>query len=375
MTEEPPRLADLLDRALDWTVLPGYSKIGYSLREHLVPRGPLDLSGKTAIVTGATSGIGEATSAGLARQGALVHLVVRDLEKGEAARSRIARAAGVEEGALTLHRCDLSSLASVRAFTGAFLEGDRRLDVLVNNAGVMPPEREYTEEGFELTFATNVLGPFLLTAELVPALGRGTAARVINVSSGGMYTAKLDLDDPQLEKADFSGNRFYAHTKRAEVVLGDEWARLLAPQVAVFSMHPGWVATPGLAASLPGFDKVMKPLLRDAEGGADTIVWLAGSPALVGQTGGFWHDRRRRSEHRLRNWPGREPSGAIPDRLVLDRGVGARPRFASARREFPLEGRGDRCPRGSPVRGRGGSARCRRCGGTRRAGRRCPPLP
>ena len=83
------------------------------------------------------------------------------------------------------------------------------------------------------------------------------------------------------------------------MVLGDEWARRLAPDVAVFAMHPGWVATPGLSDSLPGFDKVMGPLLRDAAGGADTIVWLAGSPAVAGQTGGFWHDRRRRPEHRI----------------------------------------------------------------------------
>jgi dehydrogenase/reductase SDR family member 12 len=293
------KLGDALDRALDWTVAPGYSKVGFELRKRIVPRGDLALAGKTAIVTGATSGIGEAACVGMARGGAEVHLVVRDLEKGEGARARIAAEAGVDADSLKLHRCDLSNLGSVRSFATAFLRANPRLDVLVNNAGVMAPRRTETDEGFELTFATNVLGPFLLTAKLVPALGRAAPARVINVSSGGMYTAKLDVEDPQLEQQEYSGNRFYAHTKRAEVVLGDEWARKLAPDVAVFSMHPGWVATPGLADSLPAFDKVMKPLLRDAAGGADTIVWLAGSPSLQGQTGGFWHDRRRRPEHRL----------------------------------------------------------------------------
>jgi dehydrogenase/reductase SDR family member 12 len=292
------RLAGFVDNALDWTVLPGYSKIGYAVRERIVPRGPLELAGKTAIVTGATSGIGEAACVGMARGGAEVHMVVRNLEKGREAKARVGEAAGVDPGSLTLHRCDLSILGSVRAFAKAFLRGDPKLDVLVNNAGVMPPERTHTDEGFELTFATNVLGPFLLTALLAPALRRAAPGRVINVSSGGMYTAKLDVEDPQLEKQDYSGNRFYAHTKRAEVVLGDEWARRLAPEVDVFSMHPGWVATPGLSDSLPGFDKVMRPLLRDAAGGADTIVWLAGSPSVAGQTGGFWHDRRRRPEHR-----------------------------------------------------------------------------
>jgi NAD(P)-dependent dehydrogenase (short-subunit alcohol dehydrogenase family) len=293
------KAADLIDRALDWTVGPGYSKVGYEVRERIVPRGALDLGGKVAIVTGATSGIGEAACVGMAKAGAEVHLVVRDLEKGEGAKERIAEEAGVDPDSLKMHRCDLSNLGSVRAFAAGFLRSNPRLDVLVNNAGVMPPKRTQTDEGVELTFATNVLGPFLMTAKLVPALGKGSPSRVINVSSGGMYTAKLDVDDPQLEKQEFSGNRFYAHTKRAEVVLGDEWARRLAPDVEVFSMHPGWVATPGLSASLPGFDKLMKPLLRDAAGGADTIVWLAGSPTLDGQTGGFWHDRRRRPEHRL----------------------------------------------------------------------------
>jgi dehydrogenase/reductase SDR family member 12 len=293
------KLAGLLDGAMDWTVLPGYTKVGYAVRERLVPRGRLELGGKVAIVTGATSGIGEAACVGMARAGAEVHLVVRNLEKGEEARARVAAEAGVDPASLTLHRCDLSSLASVRSFAAAFAKAHPRLDVLVNNAGVMAPERTHTDEGFELTFATNVLGPFLLTALLLPALRAGAPSRVINVSSGGMYTAKLDVDDPQLERADFSPNKFYAQTKRAEVVLADEWARRLAPEVAVFSMHPGWVATPGLSDSLPGFDKAMRPLLRDAAGGADTIVWLAGSSALAGETGGFWHDRRRRPEHRL----------------------------------------------------------------------------
>jgi NAD(P)-dependent dehydrogenase (short-subunit alcohol dehydrogenase family) len=293
------KVGDLLDRALDLTVAPGYSKAGWEVRRRIWGREVLDLEGRTAIVTGATSGIGEATCVGMARGGAEVHLVVRNLEKGEEARERVAAAAGVDGDALVLHRCDLSSLASVRSFVSAFLRSQPRLDILVNNAGVLPPARTHTDEGFELTFATNVLGPFLLTAKLLPALRAAAPARVVNVSSGGMYAAKLDVDDPQLEGRDFNGTRFYAHTKRAEVVLGDEWARRLAPDVQVFSMHPGWVATPGLSESLPGFDRLAKPLLRDPAAGADTIVWLAGSPQLRGQTGGFWHDRRRRPEHRL----------------------------------------------------------------------------
>ena len=107
---------DLIDRALDWTVAPGYSKVGYEVRERIWGREALELEGKTAIVTGATSGIGEAACVGMARGGAEVHLVVRNLEKGEEARERVAAAAGVDGDLLALHRCDLSSLASVRSF-------------------------------------------------------------------------------------------------------------------------------------------------------------------------------------------------------------------------------------------------------------------
>jgi dehydrogenase/reductase SDR family protein 12 len=287
-----------LDVAMDWTVLPGYTRLGYSARERLLPRGPIELAGKSVMVTGASSGIGEATCAELAEAGARVKMVVRSRERGERARARIAAAAG--SGSLELHLCDLSSLASVHELASAFLASGERLDVLVNNAGVLPSRREHTAEGFELTFATNVLGPFLLTSLLLPALRRAAPSRVINVSSAGMYTARIDVDDLQLEHRDFDGNRFYAHTKRAEVILSEEWGRrLAADRITVHATHPGWVATAGIESSLPRFNRLMGPLLRDPGAGADTIVWLAGSPRAARSSGEFWHDRRPRPKHRV----------------------------------------------------------------------------
>lgn len=291
-------LGSAVDKLLDWTVLPGYTSLGYRARDRLVPRGPLELEGRSVMVTGASSGIGEAACVGLARGGATVHLVVRNRERGEEARERIAAASGSEQ--LQLHLCDLSSLASVREFCAGFTASGEPLGVLVNNAGVLPSERTHTEEGFELTFATNVLGPFLLSALLLPALRRSAPSRVINVASGGMYTEKIDLDDLQLERRDFDGARFYAHTKRAEVILSEEWGKRLAPDgITVHSTHPGWVATAGVQTSLPRFNRVMGPLLRDPDQGADTIVWLAGSPEAARSTGEFWHDRRPRPKHRV----------------------------------------------------------------------------
>jgi dehydrogenase/reductase SDR family protein 12 len=292
------KLASLADGALDLGVLPGFSRIGYAARERLVPRGPLDLEGKTVMVTGASSGIGEAACRTLAEAGARVVMAVRDLEKGERSRERIRE--GAPDAEIELLRADVSDLASVREAATSYLDAGVPLDVLVNNAGVLPPERRRTEEGFELTFATNVLGPFLLTALLLPALIDSAPSRILAVSSGGMYTARLDLDDLQLDRRDFDGARFYAHTKRIEVALAEEWTRRLAGVgVTAHSLHPGWVATPGVADSLPGFDRVMRPLLRDADAGADTIVWLAGSPAADEHPGAFWHDRRPRPMHRV----------------------------------------------------------------------------
>ena len=291
-------LSRLLDDAMDWTVLPGFSKIGHGVREWLLPRAPITLAGRSVMVTGANSGIGEAACVEFARRGATVHMLVRNRERGEQARSRIAAESASD--AIELHICDLASLASIREFATGFLASGAPLDVLVNNAGVLPPARSHTDEGFELTFVTNVLGPFLLTALLLPALHGSDSARIINVSSGGMYTSRINLDDLQLEHRDFKGASFYAHTKRAEVILSGEWGKRLAgTRITVHSMHPGWVATAGVAASLPGFNRVMGPLLRSPAAGADTIVWLAGSDDAARTTGQFWHDRRPRSKHRV----------------------------------------------------------------------------
>ncbi len=273
-------LSRALDTVLDRSVLGGYGKPGLALRRRLSswPADSPRMEGKVVAVTGATSGIGLAAAQAFAALGATVHLVGRD-------EARTAKAAAtVPRGIPAL--CDVSSLASLEAFTSSWAGP---LDVLVNNAGVMPPTRELTSDGLELTFATNVIGPFWLTARLGPS-----AARVITVSSGGMYGQRLD-DDLQNAR-DYKPVKAYARTKRAEVVLTEMWAQRL-PEVAVHSMHPGWADTPGVSSSLSTFSTVMKPILRTPEQGADTIVWLGGSPVALETSGLFWHDRRARPTH------------------------------------------------------------------------------
>ncbi|HSD22912.1 MAG TPA: SDR family NAD(P)-dependent oxidoreductase [Solirubrobacterales bacterium] len=295
-------MTGLLDRALDLTVVPGYSRLGYDMRrlrwEDAVEG--RDLSGRNVLITGGSSGVGEAACEGFASAGATVHMLARDHDRAVRAIGRLESRLRPSAGTVKLELCDLSDLSEIRRFAESFQARFDRLDLLVHNAGVLPRERTHTRDAVELTFATNVLGPFLLTSLLLPSLLAAAPSRVITVSSGGMYTAKLRADDLQLENEPFDGARFYAHTKRAQVTLNGIWAdRFEADRIAFHAMHPGWVDTPGLRTSLPRFRRLMRPLLRDARKGADTIVWLGTNPELEPASGGFWHDRAPRPEYRL----------------------------------------------------------------------------
>jgi dehydrogenase/reductase SDR family protein 12 len=274
-----------LDTLLDRTVIGGYGAPGLALRRRL-PTWPEDsgrMDGKVVVVTGATAGLGLAAAEAFAALGARVHVVGRDPQRVDRVVAGIPGAVG--------GLCDVSNLASLDAFVSAWTGP---LDVLVNNAGVMAAERSLTADGIELTFATNVLGPFFLIDRLRHQMGPGS--RIINVSSGGMYGQALG-DDLQNEKA-YKGVTAYARTKRAEVVLTEQWAQRLSHPV-VHAMHPGWAATPGVKTSMATFSKLTKPILRTPQQGADTIVWLGGSQVPLATSGLFWHDRRPRPTHLL----------------------------------------------------------------------------
>ena len=285
-------LSSLVDTALDRTVAPGYSKVGYAVRRRL-PGWPDDppsdaLAGRHALVTGASSGLGTQTARELAALGAHVHLVVRDPAKGEAVRSDLAAAHG---DVFSLHVCDLGDLAAVAALADELAAADLPLAALVHNAGALPATRTESAQGHELTMALHVLSPVLLTERLLPGLAtHGT--RVVLVTSGGMYTQRLRDDDPDYLRGDYAGTTAYARSKRVQVellpVLQRRWDGL-----AVYATHPGWADTPGVLESLPRFHRVTGPVLRDLHQGADTTVWLSGvEPAPPGGT--LWHDRRER---------------------------------------------------------------------------------
>ena len=289
----------MLDTVLDRTVVAGYTRVGYRMRRGTwSPAEEQSMGGKVVLVTGATSGLGLAAAEGFARLGAAVRLLARSAERGERACATVVKRSGNSDVQVSL--CDISDLQAVRHFAERFSAQASRLDVLVNNAGALAGERTLSVDGIELTFATNILGPFLLTNLLVPLLEKSKPARIINVSSGGMYTQRIHLDDLQMAHEGFDGPTAYARTKRAQVILTELWAeRLRGTGVVVHAMHPGWADTPGLKSSLPRFYSLAKRLLRTPQEGADTIVWLGAAPEPARSSGGFWHDRRQRPTHRV----------------------------------------------------------------------------
>ena len=291
----------VLDSVIDATIVLSYGNTGYKFRQAWLWNEAdlaVDLTGKVCAITGANSGIGLAAAQQLARRGATVYLLVRNMERGAEVQTRISAEAG--HSRIYLEAIDLSSIASVRACADRLKAHTSRLDVLINNAGDAFEQRELSIDGVERTFATNVLGAFVLTNTLLPLLQASAPARIINVSSGGMYLEKLKANDLQIEHRPYDELRAYAQSKRALMMLTELWAsQLRQAGVTVNCMHPGWVDTPLLQTGLPAFRQSMRRILRTPAEGADTIVWLALASQLESVTGRFWFDRRERATHKI----------------------------------------------------------------------------
>lgn len=287
-----------LDGLLDRSIVFSFDRSGFMRHQRRFRSEDLqvDLTGKLSLVTGANSGIGEATATALAERGSDVLILCRDRARGEQARRRIRETA--RSSRVRLMELDLADPRSIDGFLRAL--PDSRIDILINNAGALFGERITNSAGVEATLATNLLGPAHLTGGLIERLSRANDPRVINVSSGGMYPVRLDLEDPNWKRRPYNGLRAYAESKRALVVLTELWAKRHAQSGILFhSMHPGWADTRGVRDALPGFWSRMKDRLRTAEQGADTVVWLAvASPARLG-SGRFWFDRQAVPSHLL----------------------------------------------------------------------------
>jgi retinol dehydrogenase-12 len=245
------------------------------------------MDGKVCVVTGATSGIGKATAAELARRGAQVILVGRDRARGEATVAELATAGPLPP---RLELADLSAMAEVRALAERLAALDR-IDVLVNNAGLVAGQRRVTADGYEEVFAVNHLAPFLLTTLLLPKLTASAPARVITVTSDAHTSAHLDLDNPQPVDG-WESWRAYSNSKLANILFTRELARRLeGTGVTANCAHPGVVRTRfGREARFPVQIGLMiaRPFLLSPQRGAATIVYLATSPDVAGKTGGYY---------------------------------------------------------------------------------------
>ena len=291
-------IGQALSRLVDPFILSSFDRTGFRIHSLTFQAEDLDvdLSGRRCLVTGANSGIGYETTLALADLGAEVVLLCRNRARGEQASQEIREATG---NSRVFTECvDMSDLGSIRAAAQRLSPGS--VDVLVHNAGVLPEERLETGDGLESAFATHVAGPHLLTRLLRGDLEKSSDGRVIWVSSGGMYTRRLNLRDPNWNERDYDGVIAYAETKRAQVVLAELWAEeLRGNSVVVNSMHPGWADTPSVKSSLPRFHRIMRHILRTPTEGADSVVWMAACPGARLSTGCFFFDRKERRTHML----------------------------------------------------------------------------
>ncbi|WP_139979748.1 SDR family NAD(P)-dependent oxidoreductase [Nocardioides litoris] len=291
-----PLLTRVLDGALDRSLVLGYTKVGPALRRRWWPADPEPgcLAGEHVVVTGATSGLGEAMVTMFAELGAVVHVLGRNPDKVARVVREVRAARPTAE--LVEEVCDVGDLDAVRAWCADLAVRVDALRGLVHNAGVLEQERSETAQGHETGLAVHVLGPHLMTELLLDRLDAGRGS-VVWMSSGGAYSAGLRSTAEEIEYCEgpYHGTYAYARTKRMQIELADAWNdRLRGGDVRVESCHPGWAATPGVTDSLPGFDKVMGPLLRDARSGADTAVWLVATRPDSTGTHHFWHDRAPR---------------------------------------------------------------------------------
>jgi NAD(P)-dependent dehydrogenase (short-subunit alcohol dehydrogenase family) len=288
----------------------------------------IDLSGKRILITGSSSGLGEESARALSSKGALITMAARDPAKNEAAAARIReRVPGAD---LELRTLDLCSLESVRSFAKDFLADHQRIDVLLDNAGVMCCPYGNTSDGFETHMATNHIGHFLLTGLLAPALVASAPSRVVVLSSGAHMIAGIDFDDPMFERREYDAWEAYGQSKTANALFALELDRRLAKQgVAAYSVHPGMIMTElarHMNAELIGRMQERAKQRAEAAGvegsgmrfksveaGAATQVWAATTGDLADHGGAYLADCQLGLRGREHGERGVEPYAQDPE--------------------------------------------------------------
>jgi retinol dehydrogenase-12 len=257
-----------------------------------------DMHGKTVLITGANQGIGKASAEALGKMGAKLILVCRNAEKAKAAVADIKRAGAADVDLLV---GDMGSQADVRRVAAEVLAKHDRLDVLLNNAGVLVTERRETVDGIEETLAINHLGYFLLTNLLTDLLKKSAPARIVSVSSEAHRSAKMSWDDVQLKKG-WSSFRAYGQSKLCNILFTRELARRLeGTRVTANCLHPGVIRS-GFGHTDGGFISVLvsiaSPFFTTTEKGARTQVWLSSAPEVEGVTGKYFDKCKERAPNK-----------------------------------------------------------------------------
>ena len=251
--------------------------------------GTTPLEDRLWLVTGASSGIGKATALGLARLGGTVVLACRDATRGEAAQHEIVRDS--KNPKVTLMIVDLASQSSIVSFAEEFTQDYRRLDALVNNAGVFTRERRTTPDGLELQFAVNYLGGFLLSHLLLDLLLASTPSRIVNVSSSAHKGATINFDDLQGERK-YAGYKAYSQSKLAQILFTVEYARRLAGTgVTVNAVHPGVIKTNLASDETPKIFRFVRMFFKSPAKGAETPIFLVASPTVANLSGQYFVQR------------------------------------------------------------------------------------
>ena len=244
------------------------------------------MNGKTIVITGATSGIGQVAAERLAQQGARIVQIARSKDRGAAA---LARLKAISSATHTVHYADLSRISEMKRVAAEIAAAEPRIDVLINNAGAMFNSRQVTGDGLELTFATNHVAYFLLTQGLLKNLAPGS--RIVNTASDAHRGAKLDFDNLQGERG-YGGFGAYRKSKLANILFTRELARRAGAGITANSLHPGFVSTRFGNESGGIFAIVFRLFKLGAitpEKGADTIVYLASSPEVATTTGQYFY--------------------------------------------------------------------------------------
>jgi dehydrogenase/reductase SDR family protein 12 len=274
-----------------------FTQVGHRWRRLSWPAFKPDYKGQHWLVTGGSGGLGRHVVLEAARGGATVTAAARS--EGKLATLRADAAADGLSGVDT-ECCDFTLQSDTQRLLQRLQAAGRRIDVLVNNVGVLLDDHSLTTEGRESSFASNLLSHYQLTEGLIRAgLLRGPGAAVINVTSGGGYNVPLSVAMLNVKDTKrYNGTVAYGFHKRAQMVLNQYWRDTYGGRgIAFYVMHPGWADTDGVKRSLPRFRKILRPILRDAASGADTVLWLAETRPAQPEQELVWFDREIRAAH------------------------------------------------------------------------------